>query len=246
MATTILKDSISLDPNGINLIPLDSINPSPYQIRDDYGDIVELANSIREHGQLVPIKVWVEQESDSYFRIYAHDGHRRLKAFKYLLESDGDPEFSLVKAVVCDPPKSEADALAEQFIYNNSGLQLSLPEQLKIVQRLQSLGLTQVQIAQKLGKSQPWISNLIKLTQLDNDIFDLVQSGKLSYRAAMNLSKTQSSKSTTKKTKKQQNQNLDDLIIELIDSSVVVDRKDDNLILSVPLVTWNKIEDLML
>lgn len=150
-------------------IPVDQIKPNPNQPRRrfDEGAIDELASSIAAVGLLQPVVV-VPDEGE-YVLIA---GERRWRAAKKAGLSvipavirGSSPESNLVEALVENLQRQDLSPLEEAHAFR---------------QLMEDFGMSQEQVADRVGKSRPAISNTIRLLQLPGAIQTLVDSGKLS------------------------------------------------------------------
>jgi ParB family chromosome partitioning protein len=138
------------------LIPLSEITPNPDQPRRNFKaeELQELADSIKVHGVLQPIIV-AEKPDGGYILVA---GERRYRASKLLnlpsipaLVKTFEGEQQLEVALIENIQRAELNALEEAFAY----------------QRLiEEFGLTQQQVAEKVGKSRPAVANTIRLLTL--------------------------------------------------------------------------------
>ena len=150
-------------------VAIDQISANPNQPRSRFDDISlqELAASIREVGVLQP--VIVKKDDDGYVLIA---GERRLRAARNAgMESipavvrGSVGESTLVEALVENVQRQDLTALEEAHAYK---------------QLLEDYGMTQEDVAQRVGKSRPSISNTLRLLQLPGPIQTLVDAGGLS------------------------------------------------------------------
>ena len=148
-------------------IDIDLIKPNPLQPRKNFdeGSIAELAASIKEYGILQPILVY--EENNEFFLIA---GERRLRASKIA-------KLSSIKAIVADikPEKLREMALIENIQredLNPIDLALSYSALIK------DYNITQDELAQKVQKSRPQITNTLALLKLPNNAQALLMSGK--------------------------------------------------------------------
>ncbi len=121
-------------------------------VREDYRDIEELAQSIKDNGLMQPIVVkraGLTSEGVPQFELVA--GNRRKRALEYLC-SKGD-DFSMVDAVVIT-----GDKLTLQLIENIQRSDLTSAERENGVFEMLNTGLSQREIAAKLAKSEQWVS----------------------------------------------------------------------------------------
>ena len=178
-----LKDLISENVREENEekiieIPLDSIKPNPYQPRYVFSDeeLNDLAQSIKEHGVIQPIIV---KEVGSYYVIIA--GERRFRASKLLNKPT-------IPAIVRQYEKSKMIELA--LIENLQRENLSPIEEAKAYsQIMRELDLTQKEVAEKVGKTRSYVTNMLGLLNLPEDVMKLVDSKEISMGHARVLSK---------------------------------------------------------
>jgi ParB family transcriptional regulator, chromosome partitioning protein len=151
-------------------VPIEAVVPNPRQPREvfDEEELDGLAVSIRDMGVLQPIVV--RPLGDDRFELIA--GERRLRASKRAgLES--------VPAVVRHT--EDGDLLKEALVENIHRVQLNpLEEAAAYQQLLDEFGFTQEELAGKLGRSRPAISNAIRLLGLPPGVQRRVASGVLS------------------------------------------------------------------
>jgi ParB family transcriptional regulator, chromosome partitioning protein len=151
-------------------VPVDKIKPNPRQPRSRFDDssLDELTDSIRELGVLQP--VIVNPSDDGSFVLVA--GERRWRAVK-------KAGLATIPAVVRGPG-AEAN-LIEALVENIQREDLTpLEEAHAFRQLLEDYGMTQEQVADRVGKSRPAVSNTVRLLQLPGPIQSMVDSGKLS------------------------------------------------------------------
>lgn len=137
-----------------------------------------LAESIAEVGVKQPLTaVWENG------RAYITDGHRRLGATNWAIENLG-AEILTVPVQTEDRYASEADMVLSQIVRNN-GKPLSPIEMSRVYKRLIDLGWTERGIAQKSGRSEQWIRNLLTLSAAPSAVTEMVRSGKVSATTAI-------------------------------------------------------------
>ncbi|MBI5732400.1 ParB/RepB/Spo0J family partition protein [Candidatus Jorgensenbacteria bacterium] len=166
-------------------IEVDKIKPNPYQPRHEFNPegIEELAQSIREFGILQPLvvsKSVKETEVGTYVEYQLIAGERRLLAAKRVgLERVP----AIVKTVDLERAKLEM-ALIENIQRSN----LNVLEAAKAYSRLQDeFGLTQREIATRVGKSREVVANAMRLLNLPGDIQVALSQGKISESQARAL-----------------------------------------------------------
>ena len=172
-------DDVINDISGKNdqtELPLEEIRPNPYQPRKTFDDdkINELAASIKEHGVFQPIIV---RKSLSGYELIA--GERRLRASK-IAQKDTIP------AIVVNFDDSQMMEIS--LLENIQREDLSPLEEAEAYdQLLHKLNYTQEELSKRIGKSRPYITNMLRLLKLPLGIKELVNSKKLSYGHARTL-----------------------------------------------------------
>lgn len=174
-----LLGETSLQPqeSGSVYLPIAKVEPGLNQPRKQFDEnsLNDLADSVREHGIIQPLTV--RRLSSGYYQIIA--GERRWRAAKIaglsevpavIVEADDRKvmEIGLIENLQREDlnPMEEADgylALREEF------------------------GMTQEEIAQRMGKSRPAIANALRLTTLPALLREMVVDGDLSAGHARTL-----------------------------------------------------------
>ncbi|MFE6628277.1 ParB/RepB/Spo0J family partition protein [Streptomyces rochei] len=151
-------------------VPLDAITPNPKQPRKDFDDdaLSELVTSIREVGLLQPVVV--RQTGPGRYELIM--GERRFRACREL-EMESIP--AIVRAT--DDEKLLLDALLE----NLHRAQLNpLEEAAAYDQLLKDFNCTHDQLADRIGRSRPQVSNTLRLLKLSPKVQNRVAAGVLS------------------------------------------------------------------
>ncbi|MDP2671546.1 MAG: ParB/RepB/Spo0J family partition protein [bacterium] len=142
-------------------IEVDSLQPNPLQPRGQISpdSLVELAESIREHGLLEPIIV---AKTPAGYQIIA--GERRWRASK----------LAGINTVPVIIKETTPQGMLEMAIVENvQRVDLNPMERAQAYQRLiEEFGLTATEIGQRVGKSGPYISNTLRLLDLPDAIKD--------------------------------------------------------------------------
>ena len=159
-------------------VSLDELRSNPYQPRQvfDQTALEELATSIKEHGVFQPIII---KKSIKGYEIIA--GERRVKASKIA----GLKEIPAIVREFSDTEMMEI-ALLENLQRENLN---SIEEAAAYKQLINNLGLTQEQLAERLGKSRSHITNMLGLLSLPKQAQELISNKKLSMGHARVLSK---------------------------------------------------------
>ncbi|MFD1707843.1 ParB/RepB/Spo0J family partition protein [Siminovitchia sediminis] len=150
-------------------IPVNEIAPNPFQPRKIFSAeaIDELKESIEKHGILQPI---ILRKIDHGYEIVA--GERRFRAAKAA-------QLVKVPAVVREFNDHQMMELA--VLENLQREDLTPMEEAAAYQTLMDkLGVTQEDLAKRLGKSRPYIANHVRLLTLPKRIQQLINEGKLS------------------------------------------------------------------
>lgn len=153
----------------LHCIPIESISPNPYQPRLHFDEekLQELADSIKIHGLIQP--VIVRKSSVIGYELLA--GERRLRASQLA---------GLQTIPVIVKSLSDEELLYQSIIENLQRDDLNPIEEAKSYQHLLQRGLTHEEIAQIMGKSRPYITNLLRLLQLSEPLIAAVEKGELS------------------------------------------------------------------
>ena len=158
------------------MISITDIQKNPYQPRKEFDreKLDELAQSIKENGVIQPIIV--RQSPVIGYEILA--GERRYRAS--LLAG-----LRSIPAVV--KQLSDQEMMVQSIIENLQRENLNPIEEARAYESLVEKGFTHAKIADKIGKSRPYISNSIRLLSLPEQILSEVENGKLSQAHARSL-----------------------------------------------------------
>ena len=162
-------------------VNLSELMSNPYQPRKVFDEdaLKELSESIKEHGVFQPIIV---KKSVKGYNIIA--GERRAKASKLA-------GLTKVPAIIRDFTDEEMMQVA--LLENLQRENLSAIEEAKAYKSIiESLRLTQEDLAKKLGKSRSHITNMLGLLRLPLSVQDMVLYNKISMGHARVLSKLES------------------------------------------------------
>jgi len=165
-------------------LPIESITPNPYQPRKTFGDaaIRELSESVRSHGIVQPLLV--TRNGDKYQLIA---GERRFRAAKLA-------GLTTVPAIVKDPIVG-LGALEIALIENIQREDLNPIEEALAYQQLHDeFGLTQEEVAKRVGKERSTVANSLRLLRLPEAVKKLVASMQLSMGHARALLALQTAK----------------------------------------------------
>ena len=165
------------------VVQIKDIQKNPYQPRKEFSEekIQELAQSIKENGLIQPIIV--RKSPVLGYEILA--GERRYRA---------SIAAGLSEVPVIVKQLSDQDMMLHSIIENLQRENLNPIEEAKAYQSLIDKGFTHTEIAEKMGKSRPYITNLVRLLGLPKHILIEVESGKLSQAHARLLIQLSSDK----------------------------------------------------
>ena len=157
---------------GARLIHLDpaSIVANPRQPRTvfDADDLAELVHSVREFGVLQPVVV--RDRGDGTYELIM--GERRTRAAR-------EAGLNSIPAILRDT--ADAHLLRDALLENLHRSQLNPLEEASAYQQLlEDFGITQEELASRIGRSRPQISNTIRLLKLPTAVQQRVAAGVLS------------------------------------------------------------------
>ena len=167
----LLGDAALQSQEGGSLsLPISQVEPGLKQPRKrfDQESLQDLADSIRIHGVIQPLTV--RRLSSGYYQIIA--GERRWRAAKLA-------GLTEVPAVIIEADDRKVMELG--LIENLQREDLNPIEEAngyKVL--LDEYGLTQEQVAQRVGKSRPAVANALRLLALPDPVHQLLEEGKLS------------------------------------------------------------------
>ncbi len=153
-------------------LPLSAIRTNAKQPREVFDEeaLQELVHSITEFGLMQPIVVRKAPNEDSTYELIM--GERRLRAAKRA-------GFDVIPAIVRETADDEM--LRDALLENIHRVQLNPLEEAAAYQQLmEEFGVTQEQLAKKIGRSRPLITNMIRLLQLPVSVQRRVGAGVLS------------------------------------------------------------------
>ena len=152
-------------------IPVHSILPNPHQPRRDFHEasLQELAASLRSTGLIQPILVRPRPDDGGYELIA---GERRLRAAKLV-------ELETIPAIVRDVDRYTQAQMA--LVENIQREDLNpIDRALAYRMLIDELGLTQNELAGRLGEDRSSVANYLRLLDLAEPVRDMVSDGRLS------------------------------------------------------------------
>lgn len=155
--------------DSVQFIALELIRPNPYQPRKTFEEerLNDLASSIQQHGILQPIVL--RQTVQGYYIVV---GERRFRASQLA---------GLTKVPAIIKELSDEDMMELAIIENLQREDLNAIEEAESYKKMMTdLNITQQEVARRLGKSRPYIANMLRLLQLPKNVAQMVQHGALS------------------------------------------------------------------
>jgi len=149
-----------LEPEQLKEIDIDRILPNSHQPRKNFDEdaLNELANSIREHGLVQPIVV--RPLEDGFFQLIA--GERRWRASQ---------RAGLTRLPAIIREAGEDSALELALIENLQREDLNPMEEAQAYERLiTGFGLTQEDVARRVGKNRATVANMLRLLRLPPEV----------------------------------------------------------------------------
>ncbi|OPX88295.1 MAG: putative chromosome-partitioning protein ParB [Pelotomaculum sp. PtaB.Bin104] len=150
-------------------LAIEKIKPANSQPRQmfDEAKLAELAASIKEHGVIQPVVV--RQLKEGEYELIA--GERRWRACLMLGQK-------LIPAVIKE--YQDMDAHAVSLIENVQREDLNpLEEALAYKNLIENFGLTQDEVSGRVGKSRPFVANMVRLLGLPLEIQDMLAEGRI-------------------------------------------------------------------
>jgi ParB family chromosome partitioning protein len=176
LSALISTDQQPAGSDEIREIELDLIRPGSQQPRTnfDQAKLDELAQSIRSTGIIQPLLV---RPKGGLFELVA--GERRWRAAQLA-------GLARIPAIVRDIPDERLLEMA--LVENIQRQELNPIEEAQAYKRLiESLGLTQEEVAQRVGRDRTFVTNYLRVLKLPTDIQKLIETDKLSFGHARTL-----------------------------------------------------------
>lgn len=150
-------------------IDIDRIRPNPFQPREQFGEeaLEELAQSIRQHGLIQPITV--RAVGEGYYELIT--GERRWRACQRI----GMPRIPAFVREAND------EAMLEMALVENIQREALNPLEIALGYRrlMEECGLTQEQIAEKVGKNRSTVANFLRLLSLPETVQTALRDGSI-------------------------------------------------------------------
>ena len=163
----LIPQAVASTPGPVE-IAIESIERNPFQPRTAFEAeaLAELAASIAAHGILQPVIV---TETVAGYRLVA--GERRLRAAQLA---------GLQRIPVVVRQADERDQLELALVENLQRADLNAMEAARAYRQLRDrFGLTNEEVADRVGKSRPTIANTVRLLDLEPEVQDAVEAGRI-------------------------------------------------------------------
>lgn len=166
----LFMDNETVDSGGVVTLRLSQIEPNRDQPRKIFSEeaLNELADSIREYGVLQPLLV--RPLPGGSYQLVA--GERRWRASRMaglqevpVVIREMDEEQAMEIALIENLQREDLNAIEEATGYK---------------QLMERYGMTQEQVAKRVGKSRPAIANALRLLNLPQKVMDMVGEGEVS------------------------------------------------------------------
>jgi ParB family chromosome partitioning protein len=156
----------------VSSLPLEAIDKNPYQTRYAFDEdmLIELRDSIKEHGVVQPVVVRPAEEAGRFILVL---GERRLRASKM---AGRETIPALVRRL---SPQQAAEMTVLENVVREDLNPLEQAEAFRVLSK--EFHLTQVQIAERIGVSRETVSNYMRLLRLPKDVMGYLLSGRLSF-----------------------------------------------------------------
>ena len=164
--------------NLVTNLAIELIDKNPYQTRYVFDEemLIELRESIKQHGVVQPVVVRPAAEEGRYILVL---GERRLRASK-MAGKETIP--ALVRRL---SPQQAAEMTVLENVVREDLNPLEQAEAFRVLSK--EFKLTQVQIAERIGVSRETVSNYMRLLRLPRKVMDYMLADRLSYSDAREI-----------------------------------------------------------
>ena len=165
----LLGSNKEVNQKTVKEVSIDKISAGRFQPRSNFdeGKLLELTDSIKNHGVISPILV--REMGLNKYEVIA--GERRLRASK---------KAGLTTIPCLIDQKKDQDALESALIENLQREDLNAVEEARGYDRLKrEFGLTQDEVASSTGKARSTIANSIRLLNLSPKVLDMLSTGQI-------------------------------------------------------------------
>ena len=165
----LLGSNKEVNQKTVKEVSIDNISAGRFQPRSNFDDgkLLELTDSIKNHGIISPILV--REMGLNQYEVIA--GERRLRASK---------KAGLTTIPCLIDQKKDQDALESALIENLQREDLNAVEEARGYDRLKrEFGLTQDEVASSTGKARSTIANSLRLLNLSPKVLDMLSTGQI-------------------------------------------------------------------
>ncbi len=168
------RDYPRINTREVINLPIHIVMPNPNQPRKtfDHDSLRELADSVREYGILQPVTV--RKKTDGTYELVAGERRLRAAALAGLLKipaivTDMEDTQSAMVGLIENIQRQNLNFIEEAFAYK------------EVIERF---NLTQEKLASKLGKTQSFVANKLRLLKLPRSVIEIIRDNSLSERHA--------------------------------------------------------------
>jgi ParB family chromosome partitioning protein len=158
------------------LVHVQLLDPHPGNIREDLGDLTDLAASIRAHGIVQPLVVQRNPNRNGHFLVIA--GHRRLAAAR-------KARLNEIPVLIRDAEIGTAKATELMLVENCQRRDLDPVEKARAMGALRDRGYTSATISRAIGLSDATVCNYLALLDLDAASLQKIKDGNLAVTDAI-------------------------------------------------------------
>jgi ParB family chromosome partitioning protein len=170
--------AVAMPGNMVANLAIELIDKNPYQTRYVFDEdaLIELRESIKEHGVVQPVVVRPAEEEGRYILVL---GERRLRASK-MAGKETIP--ALVRRL---SPQQAAEMTVLENVVREDLNPMEQAEAFRVLSK--EFKLTQVQIAERIGVSRETVSNYMRLLRLPQKVMEYMLGDRLSFSDAREI-----------------------------------------------------------
>ncbi|MFE1230277.1 ParB/RepB/Spo0J family partition protein [Streptomyces sp. NPDC058745] len=163
-------------------LPVTAISINPANPRSELGDLTDLANSLKDHGQKTAISIM----SREAYLAAEHDRASELEAGTQYVVIEGNSRLAAareagletIKVMVDDSLGSDSDSILESaLVANVHRRELDHLDEARALNRLLKIHGSQRALAKRLHRSQTWVSHRLALLNLTPELQQRLESG---------------------------------------------------------------------
>ncbi len=169
------SDYFALHPNDMQPASFDGTDR--LNLRNDFGDLDALAQSLIEHGCKIPLRGNI----GTHGKFEITDGERRWRAAKLALERGHE----VLLPCRPEPRQYTVEERIVDLVVCNGGKPLTFLEEARTIERLALRAWPDKQIADKIGRSTTHVWNCLTLLKAGDHLLKLVEEGRMSATLAI-------------------------------------------------------------